>query len=200
AAGNITSSTGGILATTINAGRSLFATSLNCNVAQIGSNITIDDSIHSPDFIFADPLTAGGTLSLINVLGIQPLNSSSDGTIGFTPFDFTLSVGSIVTTGPTFPFLTSNGSDADHAFEHGNPGNGGKVTLNINSTGLTVGRIGNLTKIDANGGMFAANSTLGGNGGTIDITAQGNITLKPGGTLTATSGAISGEEFETIGN
>jgi len=200
AAGNITSSTGGILATTINAGGSLFATSLNCNVAQIGSNITIDDSIHSPDFVFADTLTAGGTLSLINVLGIQPLNSSSDGTIGFTPFDFTLSVGSIVTTGPTFPFLTSNGSDADPAFEHGNPGNGGKVTLNINSTGLTVGRIGNLTKIDANGGMFAANSTLGGNGGTIDITAQGNITLKPGGTLTATSGAISGEEFETIGN
>jgi mannose-6-phosphate isomerase-like protein (cupin superfamily) len=200
AAGNITSSKGGVLAPTISAGGALFATSLNCTVAQVGSNLTIDNSIHSPEFVLADTLTAGGTLSLINVLGIQPLNSSSDGTIGFTPADFSLSVASIATTGPSFPYLTSNGSDATPAVGYDNPGNGGRVTLNINGTGLTIGRIGALTKIQANGGTFAANSTLGGNGGTIDITAQGNVTLKPGGTLKATSGAIPAEGPATLGN
>ncbi len=110
-----------------------------------------------------------------------------------------MSVGSIVSTGPAIPLLFSNGSDANPSFGNDNPGNGGHITLNLSAAGLTIGSAGDLANIEANGGLFATDSIAGGNGGTIDITATGDVILNDGN-ITATSGAIPFGGPATLGD
>ncbi len=144
-----------------------------------GTDVNIGGGADSA-FLLVNDLTAGNALNLMDVSLIQPESASSDGSVGFTPDDMTVTVNSIVTTGPTIPFLPSNGSDADSNFGNDNPGNGGKVTLNINAGGLTIGSGGQINYIAANGGNYATDSTAGGGGGTVNINATGDVTLNDG--------------------
>src|SRR5262249_45082101 len=127
-----------------------------------------------------------------------PNGSSSDGSIGNTPFDFTLTAAKIVSTGPVFPTLFSNGDAASTTFGNNNPGNGGKVTLTLTS-GLTIGSTNDLARITANGGAFPLTSTAGGSGGTVSINSSGDVTLLDGN-ITATSGALAAGSTGILGN
>ena len=154
-----------------------------------GTDITFVQSGGGQPAVFVDILTAGGNINLMNVAQVQNDSASSDGSINFTPNDFVLTASAIVSTGPTFPLLVSNGFAPDPNFGNNNPGNGGHITLNLTGGGLTIGSANDLTGIEANGGGFALDSTAGGNGGTVDIIATGDVTLLDGD-ITATSGAI----------
>jgi hypothetical protein len=130
--------------------------------------------------LFANTVEAGGTLNFNNVQEFSSESGSSIGDIGFTPDDMTVTVGSITSTGPTIPFLFSNASDASPDFGNDNPGNGGNISLNLTANGLAVGSENDLNYIAANGGMAAVDSTAGGNGGTVNIIAAGDVTLNDG--------------------
>ena len=176
--------------TVVTAGGSITAPGIIAGALVAGTDITVDNSAGSFAFgLIANSTTASGTLFMINSPTISPDNASSDGIIGLTPHDFDLTVASIVSTGPTFPLLFSNGFDADPNVANNNPGNGGNVTLDITDGGLTIGSVNDLTGIDANGGMFAADSTAGGSGGTVNITATGDVTLLDGN-IRATTGIV----------
>ena len=97
--------------------------------------------------------------------------------------DFTLTAGAIVRMGSTVPFLSFDGLDAIPDQANDNPGNGGKVTLNINTGGLSIGSQGELAGINASGGLFGIDSTAGGNGGNVTINATGDVTLLDGDIL-----------------
>ncbi len=158
----------------------------------------------SPAFgLYANTVDAGGTLNFINAQEFAPETGSSFGDIGFTPDDMIVTVGSIVSSGPTIPYLHSTGSDADPDFGNDNPGNGGSVTLNLTAGGLSVGSGADLDHIEANGGMFATDSTAGGNGGTVIINATGDVTLNDGSSeepaIMADSGYIPDNGPFTIG-
>jgi len=163
-----------------------------------GGNLSIGRDGGTDHLITVDSLAVGGILDLVNVSTIQPYGTFDDG----TPVDLSLTVGDgISSVGAPFPVVISNGLDADPENGRQNPGNGGLVTLNITNGGLTIDpAAGDLASVSANGGMFASNSTLGGNGGMIDITAPGDITLNVRGNLIATSGDIPSEGPSTIGN
>ncbi len=207
-AGNITaggniSAAGGLFAfgapTIVTAGGSIFAPAITAGTLVAGTTITLDNTAGSfSSGLTANSITAGGTLSLINTPAISPADRSSDGTIGNTFADFSLTVGSIISTGPTFPLLSSNGSDAINGSFSNNPGNGGNVAINLTAGGLTIGSTNALTGIQANGGMFLGSSTAGGDGGTIDITATGDVTLN-NGDISATSGAFPAATVATRG-
>nr|MBA3544809.1 hypothetical protein [Chthoniobacterales bacterium] len=181
--------------TSITAGGSITAFDLGAVTISAGSDITVGEAAGSAHSIFTNTITAGGALSLINVGNIQSITLTSAGGIGFTPDPFTLSVDSISAVGPAIADLIFNGLVADPNFEIGNPGNGGLVTLNLAADGLTIGSSGDIASIQASGGDFDTNSVAGGNGGTVDITATGDITLLDGD-ITATSGAVP--DFATI--
>ncbi len=190
AGGNI-SGDGGIFTpgdpSMVSAGGSINAPGIIAGTLIAGDAITIDNNTADFGFgIIANTISAGGNLNLINAPSISPNNTSSDGTIGFTPHDFSLTAANIISTGPTYPSLISNGSDTDPNFANGNPGNGGNITVNITNAGLNVGATDDLTEIVANGGEFANGAILGGNGGTIDITATEDVNVN--GPISATSG------------
>ena len=153
--------------------------------------------------LFVDTLTAGGTLHLLNASNFTNESATSFGDIGFTPDDMTITVGSIMSVGPTIPPLVANGFDADPNFGHDNPGNGGMVTLDLTNGNLTIGSESDLNYISANGGLFAVDSEAGGNGGTVNIMATGDVTLNDGDNgapaISATSGFIPQNGPFTLG-
>ena len=175
--------------TSITAGGSITASDIGAVTVVAGSNITIGEPLGSPHFIFADSFSAGGAISLINVGNIQSETSTATGGIGFTPDPFTLSALSISGAGPALPALLFDGEAPDPTLGNDNPGNGALVTLSLTGDGLTIGSAGDIASITASGGPFALDSTLGGNGGTINITATGDVNLLDGA-ITATSGAV----------
>lgn len=185
--------------TSIVAGGSITASDIGAVLLQAGTDITVGSTTGSPHFIFANTIVASGALSLINVGNIQSITLTSTGGIGFTPDPFTLSINSISATGPAFADLIFNGLVADPNFGFDNPGNGGLVTLNLAADGLTIGSAGDIASISANGGDFASDSFAGGSGGTVDITATGNVLLDDGD-ITATSGAFPAFTSDTLGN
>ncbi len=181
---------------------------------QAGTDITIDNSGGGFGFgIVANHVSAGGTLYLINSPTISPNNGGSGGNDGETLDDFSMTVGSISSTGPTFAVLSSNGGDADSNFVDSNPGNGGNITLMITAGGLNVGEpltygvisLTDLESIQANGGAYNASGPFGGgNGGTINITAAGDVTIDStqdgSPTIFASSGIVSDDTTQFAGN
>ncbi len=149
--------------------------------------------------LFANTTTAGGDLHLNDAQFLQSETSSTDGRIGLTPDPFSLGVDAIISLGPTIPTLLSQGADAVAGQLRNNPGNGGLITLNLNAAGLTIGSANDLAGINANGGAFLAASTAGGNGGTVDITAIGDVSLIDRN-ITATSGTIPSGGRATLGS
>ncbi|MFL6539039.1 MAG: hypothetical protein ACJ8JD_12760, partial [Chthoniobacterales bacterium] len=147
----------------------------------------------------ANSVHAGGQLRLMDVSSISNRDSTSSGDINFTPGPFSLEVGSIVSSGESIPALTLNGGDAVSNIGNNNPGNGGFATINITNGNLTIGSGNDLAGITANGGMFSTSSTGGGNGGTINITTSGDFSLN-NGSITATSGLLSGDDITPRGN
>jgi mannose-6-phosphate isomerase-like protein (cupin superfamily) len=184
--GTITSDAGSIAAQSILAG-SVIA----------GEGITINNQAGNSGFgLTANTINALGNLNMINTGLITPNGGTSDDTIGMTPFDFNLSATRIISTGPVFPTLVSNGGAAD-ILGNNNPGNGG--TINLALAGLTIGSSNDLASITANGGAFNADSTLGGNGGTINIVSSGDVSLRDGN-ITATSGELPAGSTATLGS
>ena len=195
--GDITSSNGNIVVggiiATLGAGRSplvmsqgsITAQSIVTNTLQtVAGNVTINNQAGNAGLV-ANTIMLGGNLLMVNSATISPNPGSADGTTGETPFDFNLTAGQIISTGPIYPGLFANASSTPTTI---NPGNGGNITLNLNT--LTIGSTSDLTSITANGGAFVNGSTTGGNGGTINLTATGDLTV--GGDITATTGAFSG--------
>jgi hypothetical protein len=142
-------------------------------------------------------------LNLLNVSNFTNESATSFGDINFTPDDMTITVGSITSIGPTIPPLVANGFDATPDFGHDNPGNGGMVTLDLTNGNLTVGSESDLNYISANGGLFAVDSAAGGNGGTVNIMATGDVTLNDGDdgvpAISATTGFIPQNGPFTLG-
>jgi hypothetical protein len=198
AGGNISAVNGMIVGGNLSAGGeitsdgSITAQSIVTGLVQTNTstgNVTIDNGAGTAAIgLMANTAVIGGNLVMMNAPSITPNGGSSDGTIGNTPFDFTLTAAKIVSTGPVFPALFSNGDDASATFGQNNPGNGGKVTLTLTS-GLTIGSINDLASVTADGGAFASSSTAGGNGGTVSINSSGDVTLLDGN-ITATTGAL----------
>ncbi|PYK84925.1 MAG: hypothetical protein DME40_18735, partial [Verrucomicrobia bacterium] len=91
----------------------------------------------------------------------------------------------------------TNGTSA-FSNPNSNPGSGGLITLNILGAGLMVGPQGDLSSITSNGGNFNFGGAYGGgNGGTINITAAGPITIDL--PIEATSGRVL-DGTRTAGN
>jgi hypothetical protein len=209
------------------AGGSITAPAVITGTLQAGTDITIDNTAEDFDFgIVANHIMAGGTLNLIDAPSISPNNASSVGHDGLTFNDFTMTVGAISSTGPTFATLSSNGGDANPDFADSNPGNGGNITLTTTAGGVTLGEIPTLSlkSVPTNGGVLAAISTPdldsiqanggaynvsgpfgGGNGGTIDITAAGDVLVEfptsEGPAISATTGLVAdpSSQFEGAG-
>jgi hypothetical protein len=179
------------------AGTFISAPAVITGTLQAGTDITIDNTNGVFSFgIIANHIIAGGTLTLVNVPTVGPNNASSTGNDGSTFDDFTMTVGAISSTGPTTPILSSNGGNANPSFSDSNPGNGGNITLNITSGGLTIGDGNNFNSIQAKGGAYNPTGPFGGgNGGTVDITAAGNVLIQNRATdhagITATTGTVS---------
>jgi hypothetical protein len=183
-AGNITAggnifAGGGILASadsSVTAARDIVAPQVIAGTLTAGGTINIDNS--SGQFgagVLVDTINAS-TISFINAPRVAPIYFGS-GNDAFSPHDFTMTVGSIDSTGPAIPVLFANGLDA-HSIGPSAPGSGGNVTLNITLAGLVVAPDGDFASITANGGTF--NSTgpfTGGNGGIINVTAAGPIEI-----------------------
>ena len=165
----------------ISAGGSITASSLFANTVSAGNDIVIRALGGGvAGGILVDSVSAGGALTLMNTQQVRANGAHTDGSIGFTPNDFLLNVDSIMSTGPTFPILTSDGESADPNIGNDNPGNGGNIAVNLNADGLTIGAGGDLDHIEANGGDYHVPSTLGGNAGTVSILATGDVTLNDG--------------------
>ena len=175
---------------TLTAGESIVGAALIGNTVAAGGDITIRELDGSQATgIFAASVTAGGTLFLKNAQTLESRDFRATSTIGVTPGDFALTVGAIVSTGPTIPQIFANGDDFDLA-GNGNPGNGGNVTVHVTSGGLTIGSNGDVTGITADGGGFNEFSSAGGNGGAINIITAGDFNLLSDGRLSANSGTI----------
>ncbi len=90
---------GSLAAGDLIAGGSIVASGILADEISAGTDITIDAV--QGGFLKASTVTAGGALNLINTSTISYALAPSDGIIGFTPADFTLTVGSIVRMGST---------------------------------------------------------------------------------------------------
>ncbi len=194
---------GGLFATgdptVVTAGGAITAPAIIAGAVVAGGDVTIDNSDGLFSYALAvNSLTTPGALVLINAPSITPDNGSSDGSIGITFVDFSLTIGSFLTSGPTFPLLSSNGFAAVSGSDNDNPGNGGNITIDITAGGLTIGSTNELTGIQADGGMFLSSSSAGGDGGTIDITATDNIVLADGD-ISVTTGAFPTATPGTLG-
>ena len=161
-----------------------------------GGNITIDNS--SGQFgagVLVDNINAA-TISFINTSRVSSIYVGS-GNDAFSPRDFTMTVGSLSSTGPAIPVLFSNGLNAN-SMGPSAPGSGGNVTLNITLDGLVVAPDGDFTSITANGGRFNTDGPFtGGNGGVINVTAAGPIEI--GAPIEASTGYVQ-PPFDPHGN
>jgi FecR protein len=188
------------------AGGSITAPGVITGTLQAGTDITIDNTPGSFGFgIIANHIIAGGTLFMINSPTISPNNGGFGGNDGETFDDFTMTVGSIVSTGPTFPILSSNGGDANPDFADSNPGNGGNISLTTTTGGLTIGNAQDLDSISTNGGAYNASGPFGGgNGGKIDIMSAGDVVINApnsgGPAISASTGVVADDTTTFAGN
>ncbi|PYL02698.1 MAG: hypothetical protein DME32_05775 [Verrucomicrobia bacterium] len=198
AGGNIFAD-GGILTSadsSVTAAGDIFAPQVVAGTMTAGGNITIDNS--SGQFgagVLVDNINAA-TISFINTSRVSSIYVGS-GNDAFSPRDFTMTVGSLSSTGPAIPVLFSNGLNAN-SMGPSAPGSGGNVTLNITLDGLVVAPGGDFTSITANGGRFNADGPFtGGNGGVINVTAAGPIEI--GAPIEASTGYVQ-PPFDPHGN
>ncbi|MDQ6908489.1 MAG: hypothetical protein M3176_16820, partial [Chloroflexota bacterium] len=187
-AGRDLSSSGQTFVYSIDAGRDILVSgpgNIGAFNLTAGRDINISSTGMSSGDVGADSTVAAGTLTLTNISQIHP-DSVTASPAGGTKFsDFSLDVASIVSTGPALPKLSANGFDATDTLS---PGNGANITLNLRVGGLTIGSTGMLIGISTNGGQFGSD-TLDGNGGTVDITAAGDVSLTDGNII-ATTGLV----------
>ncbi|MGB8805068.1 MAG: hypothetical protein WCC93_09095, partial [Chthoniobacterales bacterium] len=189
AGGNIFAG-GGILSSadsSVTAAGDIFAPQVVAGALIAGGKITVDNS--SGRFgagVLVDTIKAP-TISFINTSRVSPIYVGN-GNDAFSPRDFTMTVGSLSSTGPAIPVLFANGLNAN-LMGPSAPGSGGNVTLNITLDGLVVAPDGDFTSITANGGRFNADGPFtGGNGGVINVTAAGPIEI--GASIEATTGYV----------
>jgi len=175
----------------------IFAPGAIAGTLSAGGNITIDNSSGSFGAgVLADTINAA-SISFVNTSRIAPIYAGS-GNDAFSPRDFSLTVGSIDSTGSVIPVLFANGLAANPVAPPSAPGNGGNVTLNITLDGLIVGSDGDFASITANGGKFNANGPFThGNGGTVNVTAAGPIEVNA--PIEATTGSVQ-SPFSPHGN
>lgn len=195
AGGNISAATDiGTTFATLQAGGSISAPYIYSQTVIAGGDITLAGVDGEEVFgLQANTTTTPGNLIMTNAEYLQPYSYFEfDGSgVGYSPSDFTVSVASIQTTGPTIPVLVANGGDANSSNNSNlpDPGNGGNVTFNISAGGLSIASTeSNLTSISANGGAFGTGTT-GGNGGNVAINASGDVALVDGD-IEATSGFL----------
>jgi FecR protein len=199
AGGNIFAD-GGILVpvnSSVMAAGNIFAPGAIAGTLIAGGNITIDNSSSSFGAgVLADTISAA-SISFIDTSRVGPIYAGN-GNNAFSPRDFSLTVGSINSTGPAIPVLFANGLNANPGAPPSAPGNGGKVTLNITIGGLVIGSEGDFASITANGGKFNADGPFtAGNGGTVNVTAAGPI--QANAPIEATSGYVQ-SPFSPHGN
>ena len=162
--------------TTITVGGNLSAPGLVAGTVFVGGEMKIANITGtSVSTVAANTITAGSIL-MVNAPAFSPNYLPSTDQNGVTPPDFTLTTGSLTSIGPLIPIVNANGNNA-FSNPNSNPGSGGNISLIIN-TGLIVGPHGDLSSITANGGNFNFGGAYGGgNGGAINITAAGPITI-----------------------
>jgi FecR protein len=162
--------------TTITVGGNLSAPGLVAGTVFVGGEMKIANITGtSVSTVAANTITAGSIL-MVNAPAFFPNYLPGTDQQGITPADFTLTTGSLTSMGPRIPIVNANGTSA-FSNPNSNPGNGGNISLIIN-TGLIVGPQGDLSSITANGGDFNFGGAYGGgNGGAINITAAGPITI-----------------------
>jgi hypothetical protein len=162
--------------TTITVGGNLSAPGLVAGTVFVGGGMKIANITGtSVSTVFANTITAGSIL-MVNAPAFSPNYLPSTDQNGVTPPDFTLTTGSLTSIGPQIPIVNANGTSAI-SNPNSNPGSGGNISLIVN-TGLIVGPHGDLSSITANGGDFNSGGAYGGgNGGAINITAAGPITI-----------------------
>jgi FecR protein len=203
------------------AGGGLFTPGFPVSVTAIGSitapavstgdlhalgDMMIDNTAGNFTFgIIANHIIVGGTLFMINSPSISPNNGTSPGHDGETFNGFTMMVGAISSTGPTYPTLSSDGGDANPNFADSNPGNGGHITITTTVGGLSIGDGHDLNAILARGGAYNPSGPFtGGNGGTVDIVAAGDVLIENRNTdhagITATTGVVSDIFSQYAGN
>ncbi len=185
AGGNIFAG-GGILAagtSSVSAGGNIVAPGVIAGSLTAGGDITIDDSSNRIGIgVLANTITAS-TISFINTSRVSPIYNS------FSPHNFSMTVGSITSSGPAIPILFASGLNANLGGPASHPGNGGRISLNITLGGLIVGDEGDFASITANGGAFNANGPFtGGNGGIVNVTAARPIEIDS--PLEATTGFL----------
>ncbi|HEY0368396.1 MAG TPA: hypothetical protein VGC85_02255 [Chthoniobacterales bacterium] len=181
----------------VSANQSISARDIFSSSVSSGLGVTINGG-----YLLVDRLTSGGAVTFNNAFAFSNETATSDGSINFTPVPFTFSASAIVSSGSNIPALVLNGDDADPTFAHNNPGDGGTGAMTLSApVGLTIGSANDLNGIVANGGSFAANSasTAGGNGGTININSNGDVTLNDANII-ATSGLIPDAVTTAQGN
>ena len=183
--------------TAITVGGNLSAPGLVAGTVSVGGEMKIANITGtSVSGVAANTITAGSIL-MVDAPAFFPNYLVSSDRNGVTPSDFTLTTGSLTSVGPRIPIINANGTSA-FSNPNSNPGSGGHITLNILGAGLTVGPQGDLSSITSNGGNFNFGGAYGGgNGGTIDITAVGPITIDS--PIEATSGRVL-DGTRTAGN
>jgi mannose-6-phosphate isomerase-like protein (cupin superfamily) len=182
--------------TAITVGGNLSAPGLVAGTVSVGGEMKIANITGtSVSGVAANTITAGSIL-MINAPAFFPNYLISNDRNGVTPSDFTLTTSSLTSVGPRIPMINANGTKFSDP--NSNPGSGGHITLNILGAGLTVGPQGDLSLITSNGGDFNFGGAYGGgNGGTINITAAGPITIDS--PIEATSGRVL-DGTRTAGN
>ena len=182
--------------TTITVGGNLSAPGLVAGTVFVGGEMKIANITGtSVSKVVANTITAGSIL-MVNAPAFFPNYLPSTDQNGVTPPDFTLTTGSLTSIGPLIPIVNANGNNA-FSNPNSNPGSGGNISLIIN-TGLIVGPHGDLSSITANGGNFNFGGAYGGgNGGAINITAAGPITIDS--PIEAMSGSVL-DGSRTAGN
>src|SRR5437667_1918097 len=183
--------------TAITVGGNLSAPGLVAGTVSVGGEMKIANITGtSVSAVAANTITAGSIL-MVDAPAFFPNFLGSSDQNGVTPPDFTLTTGSLTSVGPRIPIINTNGTSA-FSNPNSNPGSGGLITLNILGAGLMVGPQGDLSSITSNGGNFNFGGAYGGgNGGTINITAAGPITIDL--PIEATSGRVL-DGTRTAGN
>jgi len=191
---------GGILGrvnSSVMAAGNIFAPGVITGTLTAGGNITIDNS--SGVFgsgVLSDTINAA-SISFVNTSRVAPIYAGN-GNDAFSPRDFSMTVGSIDSTGSVIPVLFANGLNANPVAPPSAPGSGGNVTLNITLDGLIIGSDGDFASITANGGKFNPNGPFTrGNGGIINVTAAGPIEVDA--PIEATTGSLQ-SPFPPHGN